>query len=241
MDPNHNRLYLYSQPTERLWADGEHPPVRVDLLQRLDLHGAAVLAAIAFALSEQPHFRWDGARGWLELPQTLMPAIFSDAQDFLSAVPSIQAWLHEWSQSAARAPDLSPDWAAVRKAGPAAVNEFSKSIASQLSKATRRCIALCDYNGAETALNVPARATLSLPPMVSNDNSVLHIARKERTLKLALATGREVLMPAGALSPTIAIGSSPLLVDPRRLRKKPVTHVKRVRSLPTGLPDEDIV
>lgn len=240
MNSGNNRLYIYAKPTERQWADGEYPPVRVDLLTRWDLHGAATLATIAFSLTDLPRFCWDGSRGWLELPYTLMPTMFPDAQDFINAIPRIQAWLYGWSESAARAPDLSPDWATARKVARATVEEFSKGLERQLARPASRSIGFCDANGTEVRLFVPARAALSLPPIITDDASILQVARKERTLKLALATGREVMMPIGALSSTIDIDSAPLLVDPRRLRTKPVTHVKRVWSLPEELPGEDL-
>lgn len=239
MTPHNRRIYIYVKPIERLLADGERPPVRIDPLMRLDLHGIATLTAIAFSLTELPRFCWDEARGWLELPGIRMPGIFSDAQDFISAIPDIQAWMHEWSESASRAPDLSPSWATARNATAAAVKEFSKGLESQLSRSKSRSLVCCDASGTEAVLNVPAKAMLSLPPAATDGTSVLYIDRTELTLKLVLATGREVLMPIGARS-TIATGSAPLLVDPRRLRAKPVTHVKRVWSVSDGLPDEDI-
>lgn len=234
MNSYNNRLYMYSQPTEWLWADGEYPPVRDDLLIRLDLHGAATLAAIAFSLDELPRFCWDPSHGWLELPHTLMPAIFFDAHDFINAIPSIQAWLQEWSESAARSPNLSPDWATTRGVAPEAVKNFARGLEHQLAMSTCRRITFCDPDGTDAMLNIPSRAALSLPPVVAEDTAVLDVEAKEQTLKHVLPTGGDVMIPIGALSPTMELASVPRLIDPQRLRKKTVTHVKRVRSLPSA-------
>lgn len=234
-----NRLYIYSKPSERLLAEGARPPLRVEALFGRDLKGAVTLAMLAFSLNEKPRFCWNDSRGWLELPNTLIEAIFSGAQDFLRALPSVQEWLTNWSKSDSRAPDLTPDWATSRNVSSAVVKEFSRGLVRQLSIATSRSVAFCDYNGAESNLVVPAKASLTLPPTASDDAKELYVVSKEQALKFVLPTGREVLLPIKKETPRIEIGSEPLLVDPRRFQKKQVTHVKRIRTFPFDLLSED--
>lgn len=234
-----NMLYIYSKPAERLLTEGERPPLRVEQLMRRDLKGAVTLAMLAFSLNEKPRFCWNDSHGWLELPHTLMSAIFSDAQDFLSALPSIQDWLTNWSKSDNRAPNLTPDWAVSRNTSSAVVYEFSRILLQQLSMATSRSVAFCDYSGAESMLVVPARASLTLPPKAFDDAKELYVVSKEQALKFVLPTGREVLLPIMKETPKIEVGSKPLLVDPRRFQKKQVTHVKRIRTFPTDNLSED--
>lgn len=234
-----NRLYIYSKPTERLLAEGARPPLRVEELIGRDLKGAVILAMLAFSLTKKPRFCWNDSRGWLDLPTALMATAFSDSNDFLCALPSVQAWLTNWSKSDNRAPDLTPDWAVSRKISSAVVKEFSRALVQQLSMATSRNLVFCDYNGAESMLVVPARASLTLPPTTSDDAKKLYVVSKEQALKFVLPTGREVLLPIRKETPRIEFGSEPLLVDPRRFHKKQVTHVKRIRTIPSDLRSED--
>lgn len=226
-----NRLHLYSKPAEAPLAEGQRPPLCIEQLVRRDLQGAAILAALAFSAHKLPRICWDESRGWLELPLQLISPMFVGAQDFLDALPSIQRWIDAWSGSADRAPDLTPDWATTRDAGPETVRHFSQGLEKRLSKTTTRSIEFCDGGGRPVFLNIPATAALTLPPASPNDGAELQVVSKERALKFALRTGRAVIIPMVDKCGEIEIGSELLHVDPRRLRSREVIHVKRMRAL----------
>ena len=208
-----NRLYLYKGPATYLLGEDEHPPLRIDLLHRIDLECAAALAKIAFSLNEPPPMCWDDSAGWLELPRPLVPTIFRNATDFLDALPGIQAWINSWSASDARAPDLFPDWAMVRNTAPETVDRFSNAIQSNLSGPKRRSICFVYADGRDAVLNIPSRAALCLPPAPIASTSVLIVERKEEAITLILQTGREVLALIDALPSMPSTGSWRLCID----------------------------
>lgn len=234
--PSSNKLYLYAQSAEPPLAESAHPPPFLENLTCVGLTAAANLATLAFTLRHNPRFCWDASHGWLELPSTLVSGLFANAQDFFDAIPGIQNWLDTWSTSATRSPDLSPDWATTRSAMPAAVKAFSDGIVERLACKKTIKPSFCDDHGKQFSLRVPARAALVLSPVVVDDPTELHIAGKEHALQFVLSTGRKVILPITARS-DVDLSTQSLLVNPRMLRPKQITHVKSVRTRPV---DRDV-
>ncbi len=226
-----NRLYLYSVHAPVPFVDGDRPPLCVERLTKRNLEGTAVLAALAFSAPNPPRLCWNESGSWLELPLALIPTMFVDEQDFLDAIPSIQQWLYEWSGSADRAPVLTPEWATTRDVSPEAVKRFAQGLETHLATTTTIRIEFCNSDGKPFLLKIPAKAALALPPPMPDDSVELQVASKELAHKYALPSGREIVILMDEKSDEIEIGSEPLHADPRRIRSKPVIHVKRMRAL----------
>jgi len=230
-DPS--RLYLYALADGSF--GGTDPPILAELLGGRDVQAAATLARIAFSLPMLPHFCWDADSAWLDCHVSRFPGfcdpMFSDAADFISAFPDLQAWLGAWSKSERRSPDPTPSWARQRQLDGKLVVNFARSVEHHLSTPKTCAIRFCDPDGQDVWLSIPPSASLSLPPPVPDRRGAVHVVGKEDMAWCCMPTGTEVLLSARDLGES----TIPIVVNPRYLRMISVTSAGRIHAL-SGAP-----
>lgn len=208
-DTGRFRLYLYVLPLSddasgAVGAESDKachaPPLRLERLTLKSVLAAGKLARMAFSLPAKPKICWDERRCWLDCSFAHLDGIceplFRDAEDLLQALSQMQTWVDEWARSPSRTPPVAPKWAMDRGLGSAEVERVADFILNSLATDSRLTIGFSSGAGTVTAVTVPSRATLRLPPPASSAQKTEQIAAKEEYAVWATPIGALVWVSA---------------------------------------------
>ena len=178
-------LRLYSVEPPLYQPVGASPPLRLDLIEAIDLEGVLAVRNIFFPQPQpkkqkqeplgEVRITWSGA--YIELPDGLVPVVLRGASELVAIVPGFNEWMREWAASAQRIAQIDPPWAASRGIGPGCVGRIAEAVVRDLAKSSPRMISLMDAAGQEATLLVPARAQLIAPgPVVPETKELFAVA-----------------------------------------------------------------